>query len=309
VKPASPDVSRNSQGHEVLGSPVVDSTEDEITPTIAQETKTSANEQAIVEKANIVDPLDAALSNLEEPPAHIPVFKRKLPLVTSERSNSSVEASPAVATPRDTKGEANVSITIDNSDEPQATQEAAPTPTAETVAVTTPTLAHPEPPSTVEGIPPLVAATPANVLDLPAHARPTLELPSSSPSTESLSGDTHTPPSREPSNSDAEGKSSLEKVAISPLERTPSILPNPLDRSYSVPVGSGLAGEVGGWGDSWNPGPGRADPFGYNSGQTESQNEPEPSPAIPGGETNVVKREEEEDVSVDFALRCLFKRI
>lgn len=304
MKPTSPDVSRNSQGHESLASPVVDSAEGESTPTIAQETKISTNVQAMVEKANIVDPLDAALSNVEEPLVHIPVFKRKLPLVRSERSNSSVEASPAVATPRDTKGEGKVSITIDNSDEPQVTQSGL-TPTAETATVTTPTLAHPEPPITAEEMPPLVAATPANALDLPAHVRPTLELPSSFPSTESLSGDTHTPPSREPSTSDVEGKSSLEKVAISPLERTPSMLPNPLDRNYSVPVSAGLGGEAGGWGDSWNPGIGSADPFGYNSRQTESQGEPEPSLAISGGETNAVKREEEEDVSVVFVVLSL----
>jgi hypothetical protein len=302
VEPASPDVFRSSQGHGALASLVVSPAEDEGTPTIAQRIKTSANVPSVVEKANIVDPLDAALSNVEEPTAHIPVFKRKLPLVTNERSNSSVEASPVVASPRDSREEAKPPIAAESSDEHQAGQkspEAGPTPTAETIAATTPTLLHPEPPVAAEDIPPLVAATPANVLDLPVQTRPMLELPSSSPSTESLSGDTNTPPSRETSTSDVEGKSSLEKVAISPLERTPSMLPNPLDRNYSAPVSSELAGGVGGWGDSWNLGSGSADPFAYNPGQTESQSEPEPSQASTGGETSVAKQQEEEDVSSD----------
>lgn len=195
----------------------------------------------------------------------------------NERPASIAEPSPTVATPRDPKEEKEgVGENQDNEEQQDAQKspEATPTPTGQTAETpVTPTLIKTEPATIAGDIPPSVAATPANVLDLPVHARPVLELPSSSPSTGSFSGDNNTPPSREPSTSDADGKSSLEKVAISPLERTPSVVTNPLDRNYSAPVGLGVS-ESGGWGDSWNPGDtGGTEPYGYSSGLTEPQNE------------------------------------
>lgn len=271
-------------------------------PTDTTEATASAHATPTTEKAALVDPLDAALTNVEEEPEHIPVFKRKLPLVMGDPPISTAESSPAVTTTVETKEE----NTEDDHDEqagkgPTVPKGSHATPTQdETVHTinhhdaTTPTLSAADSFTVPSELPPSISAFAPNLA----------EVPSTSPSNASLSGDNQTTPphvsSREPSMSDIEGKNTLNKVAISPLERTPNLLPNPLDRNFSA--ASGL-GEVGGWGDAWNAGT-SATPYGIGT-RAESHTGPEPSPVTAEG-YGTVKEPEEEDVSTE---RCKFARL
>jgi hypothetical protein len=239
---------------------------------------------------------------VEEEPEHIPVFKRKLPLVMGDRP---AESSPAATTAVERKEEHTEAVHDEQAGKAPTVTKGFPsqaTPTQdETVHTvnhhdaTTPTLSAADSFTVPSELPPSVTVPSPNLA----------EVPSTSPSNASLSGDNQTTPphasSREPSMSDIEGKNALNKVAISPLERTPNLLPNPLDRNFSA--ASGLV-EVGGWGDSWNAGTG-ATPYGIGA-HAESHTRPEPSPVTAEGYSTVKEPEEEEDVSTE---RCKSARL
>jgi hypothetical protein len=251
--------------------------------------------------AAVVDPLDAALSNVEEPPEHIPVFKRKLPLVINDQSTIAQDSSATATTKPEQKekeSEPKQPEAHEDANKVATTPLATPTQTTEGQPVDsmepgTPTLTKSEPIHPPDSLQELSS----EVLHVPTQ--PTLEIPSSSPSDTSLSNDHQiTPPhslTREQSTSDIEGKSSLDKVAISPLERTPAMLPNPLDKTYAAPPPLSLGNDmaVGGWGDGWNPSPSNGNFYAASNANTQAAVEQSPTH---GEET--AKEREEEDVSI-----------
>ncbi|CCA75360.1 related to vacuolar protein sorting-associated protein vps5 [Serendipita indica DSM 11827] len=219
--------------------------------------------QSAVEPANatpesattigIVDPLDAALSNVEEAPAHVPVIQRKLPLVIKETTAESPLVTPV---PKSESGSLETPTAMTN-------QPAAPSTNTEedgeAKEPSTPTL--PTADSATSEIPPTVVATPSNILDVPTSTstdEPSPASPSDASITISTSEVAQVTPahshisSRDPSSSDVERQSFMDKVVVSPLERTPSMPPNPLDRNFSAPVLGAAALDSGGWGDGWS---------------------------------------------------------
>jgi hypothetical protein len=271
----------------VFRSTLDNATEPNELPTGATETTASAHATPTTEKAALVDPLDAALTNVEEEPEHIPVFKRKLPLVMG----ATTESSPEVTTTEEhtdavhhEQADKNSTVTKGSPSQATPTQDETVN-TLNNHDATTPTISAADSSIVPSELPPSVTTSAPNLVEVP------------SPSNGSSSGDNHTTPphaySREPSMSDIEGKNALNKVAISPLERTPNLLPNPLDRSFSA---AGGLGEVGGWSDAWNAGTG-ATSYGIGT-HTDSHTGPEPSPVTAEG-YGTVKEPEEEDVSTE----------
>ncbi|CAG8556066.1 17613_t:CDS:10, partial [Acaulospora colombiana] len=275
ISPDSPTASRRDDPiaqKEDVSSP---SHHDERPPTIYAETPVVENVVSATPSTAVVDPLDAALSNVEEPPEHIPVFKRKLPLVINDQTTTTPEPSAASDAKTEKKGQ------DPETEAPEANEDAN---KVATTPLATPTQVTEERPSD--------SAEPEGV---PVLSQPTLEIPSSTPDTSFSNDNQVTPPhslTRVQSTSDIESKSSLDKVAISPLERTPAMLPNPLDKTYTAPPPLSLGSEMGagGWGDGWNPAPSNGNFYAVSN--TSAQPALEQSPTH--GEEAAKEREEED---------------
>ncbi|KAG8814056.1 ATP-dependent DNA/RNA helicase, partial [Serendipita sp. 399] len=225
--PTSPDVLRDP--HKLTEDVVADEATYTASDQPAPMEQPTHLQSAPEEPSAVVDPLDAALSNVQEEPEHIPVFKRKLPLVTKELDEPPAAAEALPVTPsspeESVKTESEKGATVVDTKTPAERSM-----TEETIAAPRDTPTVPVAPKSID---PSTPATPSNMLDIPPPTNP--EPIPSSPRPPSV--DTQVTPShilsRDPSTSDAEGKSSLDKVAISPLERTPSSVPNPLDRNFT----------------------------------------------------------------------------
>ncbi|PVG02045.1 Vps5-domain-containing protein [Serendipita vermifera] len=294
ISPESPTASRKEDLIAQKEDIISPSQHEERPPAIHAETPVVENVAPAAPSTAVVDPLDAALSNVEEPPEHIPVFKRKLPLIISDQPTTpDASASPAAKTEqKDKDSETETPEANEDANKVATTPLATPTQTTEerpsdTTEPGTPTLSKSEP-SHPPDSPPKSSSE-----ELPTLPQPTLEIPSSTPDTSFSIENQITPPhslTREQSTSDIDGKLSLDKVAISPLERTPAMLPNPLDKTYTAPPPLSLGGEmgVGGWGDGWNAGPSSGN-F-YTAPNMSAQ--PEQSPTH--GEEAIKEREEED---------------
>ncbi|KAG9055820.1 Vacuolar protein sorting-associated protein 5 [Serendipita sp. 407] len=256
--PSSPDVLRDPhKPAEYVASGNTIHKDSSVDPSILTDQPTTAH-GTVEEHSIIADPLDATLSNLQEEPEHVPVFRRKLPLVTKDQDKATVESQPIDPTPTEaTEAETrkeglteDIKTPVESSKIEEAIPPSKDTPTEEVAP---------------KQIDPSTPATPSNMLDIATPTNPNPEPMPPSPRPPSV--DTQVTPShmlsRDPSTSDAEGRSFLDKVAISPLERTPSSLPNPLDRNFTVSSLS-IGPEMGGWGDTWNPGSSNGNAYGYS---------------------------------------------
>lgn len=189
-----------------------------------------------------VDPLDAAASNVEEEEAHIPVIRRKLPVVAALPTQPAPEESkpepPAPASPTTAPSR------TETPQKPVETKEGSDAPTKDD-AVISPTLSTPTkveqalPSETADSTPP--ARQPPSPSSSPAHLRdPSTPSPRSSGFSEANEASSGAP-SEAPSN-----------VIISPLE-TPSRSPvTNLSRNISaVPISADHGwGASSGWGSS-----------------------------------------------------------
>lgn len=235
--------------------------ESPVTPTTPAVLITPARNDVTPTVTN-VDPLDAALSNVEEPPEHIPVFKRKLPLL----SQSTVEASESI--PEKT----STSVSANGHDEHETKE----SPSTEDVAVT---------PTQQENVVDLTSNPPSPIVPQMPRASKTTTLqpvtsfdqPAPSPASSAFSEDTYHS-SRAPSETTA-------ARIVSPLQK-PAMLPNPLDRGYNS-LGA-VGSDIGGWGEgNWG-----------NTSTTTVINEDNASLETP--ETPLATATEEEDVCLLF---------
>lgn len=188
-----------------------------------------------------VDPLDAAASNTEEQEVHVPVIRRKLPLLSTEPALSPLP-DPTPAPPNEPlpsePGPAHV--------KPEESKPERETPAIEVLASPPATSLSEEAPQT----PTITRATPAAAETTPPAGR---RAPSSPPS---KSTDPSTPSSHSSAFSEQAPSSSRHSsnIIVSPLE-TPSRSPiAPLSRNYSgLPLGTDTGGwgsGFGGWGGS-----------------------------------------------------------
>jgi hypothetical protein len=184
-----------------------------------------------------VDPLDAVASNIEEEEVHIPVIRRKLPLLSSEPTPSPLpEPTPA---PPNEPSPAQVEL-----EESQPEIETPPTEVPTSPSVATPSDEAPQTPTVTRATPPVAEITPpvGRRAPSPPSYKPTGP---STPSSHSSAFSEQAPSSSHQSSN----------IIVSPLE-TPSRSPiAPLSRNYSgLPLGTDAGGwgggAFGGWGGS-----------------------------------------------------------
>jgi hypothetical protein len=239
-----------------------------------------------------VDPLDAAASNIEEEKVHVPVIRRKLPLLSSEPapppppeptpepSNEPLPPQPAEVKLEDSKPEAE-----SPPPPPVEVPSSPPTISPSEEAPQTPTVTH----ATPETTPPAGRKAPSTP---PSRTKE----PSTPSSHSSAFSEQAQSSSRQSSN-----------IIVSPLETPSRSSATPLNSTYSgLPLGSDTGrwgGDFGGWGGSSSLPNVYGTEEAVATPSTETASEIEAPPEAPvryGGSTD------DEDVSTEASLRVQY---
>ena len=184
-----------------------------------------------------VDPLDAAASNIEEEEVHVPVIRRKLPLLSSEPAPLPVPEptppEPAPAPPNESSPPKPAQVELDES-------ETETPPPADSLSEETPRT----PIIITHATPPAAETTP------PGRRAPS---PPPSKTTDPSTPSSHSSASASAFSEQAQSSSrQSSNIIVSPLETPPRASTAPLSHNYSgLPLGTdtgGWGGGFGGWG-------------------------------------------------------------
>lgn len=239
-----------------------------------------------------VDPLDAAASNIEEEEVHVPVIRRKLPLLSSEP----VPPPPSELTPAEPSPPpkpTQVELEEPKLEEPKPEAETPPSEVLASPPATSPSEETPQTPIITHATPPAAETTPpGRRAPSPPPSKTTGPSTPSSHSSASAFSEQAQSSSRQSSN-----------IIVSPLETPSRASIAPLSHNYSgLPLGT----DTGGWGGSGFGGWGGSSSLSSTYGTEEVTATP---PTETGSETPSERRAgstDEEDVRTRVSLRVQY---